>query len=63
MAGTIIERQRARGHPLYNCFVDLKQAFDSAPRHLLWQKLENAGLGGWPLRAVQVFYTTIPMCL
>ncbi|KAL4856066.1 Transposon TX1 uncharacterized protein [Chlorella vulgaris] len=59
----IIERQRARGHPLYACFVDFKQAFDRVPRHLLWQKLESAGLGGWALRAVQALYTTVPMCV
>ena len=59
----IIERQRARGQPLYACYVDFKQAFDRVPRHLLWQKLESAGLGGWALRAVQALYATVPMCV
>ena len=43
--------------------MDFKQAFDRVPRHLLWQKLESAGLGGWALRAVQALYAAVPMCV
>ena len=59
----IIERQRARGQRLYVCYVDFKQAFDRVPRHLLWQKLQRAGLSGWALQAVQALYANVPMCV
>ena len=56
-----IERSRARKQPLYAAFVDFQKAYDTAPRHLLWAKLERAGLGGWCLQAVQALYADVPM--
>ena len=58
-----IERQRRRGTPLFVCFVDFQKAYDTVPRHLLWAKLERAGVGEWCLRAVQALYADVPMCV
>ena len=41
-----IERLRARGQCLYACFVDFQKAYDTVPRHLLWARLEQVGVGG-----------------
>ena len=41
--------------------MDLRKAYDTAPRQLLWQKLAARGLGGNWLRAVQTLYTSVPM--
>ena len=60
---TTIERQRAQGGKLYACFVDFKKAYDLVPRHLLWVKLQRAGLQGWFLQAVQALYADVPMCV
>ncbi|KAL4858979.1 LINE-1 retrotransposable element ORF2 protein [Chlorella vulgaris] len=38
-------------------------AYDTVPRHLLWAKLEAAGLQGWCLRAVQALYADVPVCV
>lgn len=58
-----IERCRARRQPLYAAFIDFQKAYDTVPRHLLWAKLEAAGVGGWCLRAVQALYADVPMCV
>ncbi len=43
------------GRPLYCCFVDLTAAFDTVPRHLLWQRLRSLGMCGRMLAALQAF--------
>ena len=53
---TLIHQARARKRPLYCCFVDFKKAFDSVPRHLLWQRLQEAGIHGPMLSALQSLY-------
>lgn len=58
-----IERCRSRRQPLYAAFVDFQKAYDTVPRHLLWAKLEAAGLQGWCLRAVQALYADVPVCV
>lgn len=60
---TTIERVRARGGKLYACFVDFQKAYDLVPRHLLWVKLQRAGVQGWFLQAVQALYADVPMCV
>lgn len=60
---TTIERTRARGGKLYACFVDFTKAYDTVPRHLLWVKLQRAGVHGWYLQAVQALYADVPMCV
>ena len=60
---TTIERQRAAGAPLYACFVDFQKAYDSVPRHLLWTKMERAGVSGWWLQAAQALYADVSLCV
>ena len=60
---TAIERQRANDGRLFACFVDFQKAYDTVPRHLLWVKLQRAGLHGWFLQAVQALYADVPMCV
>ena len=60
---TLIEQHRAEGVPLWTCFVDFKQAYDTVPRDKLWTKLAAAGLGGWWLQAVQALYASVPMAV
>ena len=54
----ISERQKQRRQQLYVCFLDLKGAFDRVPRQLLWQSLQQLGLHGHMLAAVQSLYST-----
>ena len=60
---TLMEQHRAEGVPLWACFVDFKQAYDTVPRDKLWAKLAAAGLGGWWLQAVQALYASVPMAV
>ena len=43
---------------LYLCFLDLRKAFDSVPRNLLFKKLESLGLEGKMLKVIQDLYTS-----
>ena len=54
---------KSRRQPFYAAFVDFQKAYDTVPRHLLWAKLEAAGIRGWCLRAVQALYADVPMCV
>ena len=38
------------------CFVDLEKAFDRVPRVILWEVLQEYGVRGPLLRAVQSLY-------
>ena len=42
--------------PLYACFLDLKGAYDSVQRPLLWQALQRLGVHGRMLAALQSLY-------
>jgi hypothetical protein len=45
---TLTEQSSFQKKNLYTCFVDLKKAFDTVPRDLLWQVLEDlASTGGY----------------
>ena len=46
--------------PLYFAFLDLKKAFDSVPRHLLFKKLHSLGIKGKMLRVICDLYTANP---
>ena len=43
---------------LYLCFMDLKKAFDTVPRNLLFAKLEALGLEGKILNVIKDLYTS-----
>jgi exonuclease III len=50
----MIEHFRAqKDMALYVCFVDFKKAFDSVPRHKLWQRMYDKGIRGKMLFTVQ----------
>jgi len=47
------------GGKLYTCFIDLKQAFDSVDRDILWTRLQELGVPQGPfLKAVKSLYST-----
>ena len=60
---TLIEKAKADRQPLYSCFVDLKKAYDTVPRDLLWEKLQRIGVHGAFLRGVQALYADVPMAV
>jgi len=43
---TLIEQSKAKKKPLYYYFVDLKKAFDTVLREILWQVLASLGVEG-----------------
>ena len=51
-------RGRKGKQTLYLCFMDLKKAFDTVPRHLLFAKLEAIGVGGKILNVIKDLYTS-----
>ena len=48
-------KQKGGSGKLYCCFVDFKKAFDTVPRALLWQVLEDLGVQGR-------FWTSSSLC-
>ena len=44
--------------PLYACFLDLKGAYDKVQRPLLWQALQQLGVHGRMLTAIQSLYNS-----
>ena len=58
----LIDRQkqiRLKGNgpgKLYTCFVDFRKAFDTVPRALLWQVLEELGINGRMLHIIKSLY-------
>jgi len=47
------------GGQLYTCFIDLKQAFDSVDRELLWARLEHLGIPNGPFfQAIKSLYSS-----
>jgi hypothetical protein len=53
---TLTEQARFQKKKLYTCFVDLKKAFDTVPRDLLWQVLEGLGISGRILECLCSMY-------
>jgi hypothetical protein len=51
-----VDRAKADGHQLYICFLDLKAAYDTVQRPLLWQVLQRLGVHGPMLAALQSLY-------
>jgi hypothetical protein len=53
-----LEAMGLKNHvPLYWCFVDLKKAFDSIPRELLFQVLKKVGVPPHYLKVLTALYT------
>lgn len=52
----LVEKARAEQQSLFVCFVDLRKAFDSVPRSLLWKQYEKTGIPSDFIRAVQLMY-------
>ena len=44
--------------PLYLCFLDLRNAFDTVPRKLLFKILFDAGINGKILRVIQDLFSS-----
>ena len=49
-------REKGKCGKLYCCFVDFKKAFDTIPRAVLWQVLEDLGVHGRVLDIVKSMY-------
>ena len=52
----IIDRSKQLKTPLYCCFLDLKAAYDSVDRNLLWDVLQRLGIHCLMLSAIQSLY-------
>ena len=51
-----ITRYKAAHKKLYCCFIDFAKAYDSVPRHKLWQRLYDLGVRGKILHAIKSLY-------
>ena len=49
-------RLKGNAGKLSCCFVDLRKAFDTAPRAVLWQELEELGVSGRILHIIKSLY-------
>ena len=49
-------RQKGKAGKLYCCFVDFRKAFDTVPRAVLWQVLEEHGVHGRILDIIKSLY-------
>ncbi|GIM12978.1 hypothetical protein Vretimale_16156, partial [Volvox reticuliferus] len=45
--------------PLFVCQGDFEKAFDQVPRHLLWKQLQERGIHGHMLEALQSCYNKV----
>ena len=45
---------------LFFCFLDLRKAFDTVPRHILFAKLHKVGIQGKMLRVIQNLFSSNP---
>lgn len=51
-----IAKYKAAGKKLYCCFIDFAKAYDSVPRHKLWQRLYDLGIRGRILHGIKSLY-------
>ena len=52
----VLERTREFSQPVHMCFVDLEETFDRVPLGVLWAVLQEYGVLGLLLWAVQSLY-------
>ena len=52
----VLEGSWEFAQPVHMCFVDLEKVFDYVPCGILWEVLQEYGVGGPPLRAVRSLY-------
>ena len=60
---TLVAQARRSHRKLYCCFVDFKKAFDSVPRHTLWQVLAELGINGNILDSLKSMYAQDEACV
>ena len=53
----IHDARREQGAPLFSCFVDLRKAFDSAPRDLMWRIMDKVEFPHEVVRILQSLHT------
>ena len=53
---TILMKAGAKGGKAHMAFVDLKKAYDTVSRVVLWQRLKKMGFGGTFLKGIQAMY-------
>ena len=59
----IFEKSWEYGKDLFACFVDLEKAYDRVPRDKLWKVLQENGVNGQLLRAINSFYCRPEVCV
>ena len=57
------QKCHTEGSKIYSCFVDFKKAFDSVPRDLLLEKLNNMGIKGKFFNILRHIYTSDKACI
>jgi hypothetical protein len=53
----LIEQSIHKHKKVYCCFVDFRKAFDTVPRDLLWQVLDEMGIVGRFMQCLQSMYS------
>lgn len=56
---TVINDRKISKLSTFVCFIDMRKAFDSVPRNLLWYKMLKAGIRGKFLTAIQSLYDDV----
>jgi hypothetical protein len=54
---TLIEQSIHKCKKVYCCFVDFRKAFDTVPRYLLWQVLDEMGIVGRFMQCLKSMYS------
>ena len=60
---TLVSQAKRAEKKLFTCFVDLRKAFDSIPRHQTWQVLAGLELTGPLLQCLQSMYAHDSACV
>ena len=53
----------SHGNGRYTAFIDLKSAFDSVPRDILWSKLYKSSINKRPLYLIKCLYQGTILCV